>query len=128
MKNRRLKKIVKRIVKSHEDKLTEKRIELGFYSGVSKQLWGKKDDERFNELDSRLRLWQEKKPDQRPKEFDKWIEEIRALNEKRIKCGIIDDKIDGPKQPGTFVRVGGIKGDIWLIERYLEYLKELLNS
>lgn len=128
MKRGRIKKLVKNIIKQHEDKLTEKRIEKGFYAGVAKELWSDEDEKRFNELDARLRMWQEKKPDQRPKEFDEWINEIRELNERKIKCGIIEEKIDGPKQPGTMVRIGGIKGDIWLIERYLVYLKEILNG
>jgi len=108
--------------------LTEKRIEKGFYSQVARDLWPDSDQKRFDELDSRLRMWQEKKPDQRPKEFEEWITEIRQLNEKKIKSGIIEEKLDGAKQPGTMVRVGGIKGDIWLMEKYLDYLKELLNA
>jgi hypothetical protein len=128
MKRGRVKKLVKEIIKRHEEKLTEKRIEKGFYSQVARDLWPDSDQKRFDELDSRLRMWQEKKPDQRPKEFEEWITEIRQLNEKKIKSGIIEEKLDGAKQPGTMVRVGGIKGDIWLMEKYLDYLKELLNA
>ena len=128
MSLRKVKKVIKKIIKVHQEKLIEKEVEMGFYQQTAKELWPTDDEQRFNFIEGRLRFWQDKKPDQRPKEFDKWIVEIRELNERRTKSGVLEEKIEGKATPGALVTIGGLRDDIWLIEKYIEYLESTLKN
>lgn len=128
------KKTIKKLLKENKSSLMQKRIELNFYNGYKKELWSDTDEEKFNNIEGKIRFWQGKSPTKKKQEEIKiWGEELRAMNEFRMKSAILDQKIEGQDtktlgKGGKKITMGGLVNDIYLIEKYLENLEKLLKK